>query len=173
MNQFTNPWSAERKEEVARLWKGGLSATQIASELGAPYITRNAVIGVIHRSKLHGQGARKMGQHRTGPLNPPRASRAKPKTHTFVNAVAINHNREARKRIVTPPEPKICVAAPAPLRIHLLDLKFHHCRWPIGDPQSKDFAFCGLDKAEIGGSYCAWHHDVAYLTAQPKRLRAA
>jgi GcrA cell cycle regulator len=35
------------------------------------------------------------------------------------------------------------------------------CRWPIGDPKSADFHFCGRDKAGRT-SYCGHHARVAY-----------
>src|SRR5258708_19866700 len=40
-------WSDDRVEQLKKLWEGGLSATQIAAELGN--VTRNAVIGKVHR----------------------------------------------------------------------------------------------------------------------------
>ena len=42
------------------------------------------------------------------------------------------------------------------------------CRWPLGDPMSKDFAYCGL-KAAKGHAYCAGHCRMAY---QPPKARA-
>ncbi len=43
-------WTDERVELLKKLWADGLSASQIAAELGG--ITRNAVIGKVHRLKL-------------------------------------------------------------------------------------------------------------------------
>ena len=40
-------WTDERVETLKKLWGDGLSASQIAAELGG--ITRNAVIGKVHR----------------------------------------------------------------------------------------------------------------------------
>ena len=40
-------WTDERVEQLKKLWESGLSASQIAGELGN--ITRNAVIGAVHR----------------------------------------------------------------------------------------------------------------------------
>ena len=39
-------WTDERVELLKKLWADGLSASQIAAELGG--ITRNAVIGKVH-----------------------------------------------------------------------------------------------------------------------------
>ncbi|MCB1463352.1 MAG: GcrA cell cycle regulator, partial [Nitratireductor sp.] len=40
-------WTDERVELLKKLWMEGLSASQIAAELGS--VTRNAVIGKVHR----------------------------------------------------------------------------------------------------------------------------
>lgn len=56
MTSPTRPWhhlSSEAKRELVKpLWQAGMSAAQIARQVGA---TRNAVIGVIHRMKQAGQ----------------------------------------------------------------------------------------------------------------------
>src|ERR1700733_13776414 len=46
-------WTDERGELLKKLWADGLSASQIAAELGG--ITRNAVIGKVHRLGLSGR----------------------------------------------------------------------------------------------------------------------
>jgi GcrA cell cycle regulator len=46
-------WTAERCEELTRLWVAGMSATGIATELG---LTRGAVLGKLARLKLLGRG---------------------------------------------------------------------------------------------------------------------
>src|SRR3712207_3063070 len=47
-------WTDERVERLKKLWQEGLSASQIAAELGG--VTRNAVIGKVHRLGLSGRG---------------------------------------------------------------------------------------------------------------------
>ncbi len=47
-------WTDERVELLKRLWGEGLSASQIAAEIGG--VTRNAVIGKVHRLGLSGRG---------------------------------------------------------------------------------------------------------------------
>ena len=46
-------WTDDRVEQLKKLWESGLSASQIAAELGN--ITRNAVIGKVHRLGLSGR----------------------------------------------------------------------------------------------------------------------
>ena len=46
-------WTDERVELLKKLWQDGLSASQIAKQLGG--VTRNAVIGKVHRLGLSGR----------------------------------------------------------------------------------------------------------------------
>ena len=46
-------WTDERVETLKKLWIDGLSASQIAKQLGS--VTRNAVIGKVHRLGLAGR----------------------------------------------------------------------------------------------------------------------
>ena len=63
-------WTDERVELLKKLWADGLSASQIAGELGG--ITRNAVIGKVHRLGLSGRA-------KSPSSSAPRAR--KPRTH--------------------------------------------------------------------------------------------
>jgi GcrA cell cycle regulator len=49
--------------------------------------------------------------------------------------------------------PNLIAEAPG-LVTNLIHLGAHACKWPIGDPQSSTFSFCG---AEAGGRYCVGH----------------
>ena len=46
-------WTEDRVELLKKLWQDGLSASQIAGQLGG--VTRNAVIGKVHRLGLSGR----------------------------------------------------------------------------------------------------------------------
>src|SRR6185503_18971360 len=59
-------WTDERVELLRKLWQDGLSASQIAGELGNG-ITRNAVIGKVHRLGMSGR------------VKPPSAATARPR----------------------------------------------------------------------------------------------
>ena len=48
-------WTDERVEKLKKLWSEGLSASQIAAQLGG--VSRNAVIGKVHRLGLSGRAA--------------------------------------------------------------------------------------------------------------------
>jgi len=132
-------WSHDRVTLLSRLWGDGLSASQIARQLGG--VTRNAVIGKVHRLGLSGRGA---------PSAPraiaPRPMRPRPS------------RRAAPSRPAKAVRPDLMSAPAAPegpgLVDNLVHLGAHACKWPIGDPKSPGFSFCGAD-AE--GPYCAVH----------------
>ena len=63
-------WTDERVARLAKLWAEGLSASQIAADLGG--VTRNAVIGKVHRLGLSGR-AKPAGKSNSGPRRKPTA----------------------------------------------------------------------------------------------------
>src|SRR5438093_11402564 len=65
-------WTDERVEMLKKLWADGLSASQIAGELGG--ITRNAVIGKVHRLGLSGRA-------KSPSSAAPRPRKARPAAH--------------------------------------------------------------------------------------------
>lgn len=60
-------WTDERVEQLKKLWAEGLSASQIAAQLGG--VSRNAVIGKVHRLKLSGRGKTTSTQTRSKKVN--------------------------------------------------------------------------------------------------------
>jgi len=64
-------WNDERVELLKKLWADGLSASQIAGRLGG--VTRNAVIGKVHRLGLSGRATTsRMKSHRPARAASPR-----------------------------------------------------------------------------------------------------
>lgn len=49
----------------------------------------------------------------------------------------------------------------------LATLESNECRWPIGDPQSPDFHFCGELRGN-GQTYCATHAAQASTPSRPR-----
>ena len=43
------------------------------------------------------------------------------------------------------------------------------CRWPIGDPQSVDFHFCG-ERKQAGHPYCEGHVRSASTPSRPRNI---
>jgi GcrA cell cycle regulator len=54
-------------------------------------------------------------------------------------------------------------------RLRFEDIRESACRWPLGDPRSGDFAYCGLAPAE-GQTYCAGHCRMAYRSPQSRAM---
>ena len=154
-------WTDERVELLKKLWADGLSASQIAGELGG--ITRNAVIGKVHRLGLSGRA-------KSPSSSVPRAR--KPRSHMLrVSRPAMRGNTALALAYDTETEyePELAqLEIPVEQRRSLLELNEDTCRWPIGDPSSPEFYFCG-GKAITGLPYCAHHSRVAYQPAVDRR----
>jgi GcrA cell cycle regulator len=160
-------WTDERVEMLKKLWADGLSASQIAAELGG--ITRNAVIGKVHRLGLSG---RAKAPSSAGP----RARKTRAPSHVFRsirnalrgNTALAAHAVAAYEAEIEPePEPLENII-PIGQRCSILELSDDKCHWPIGDPGHADFAFCG-GKSIIGLPYCAYHARIAYQPANERR----
>ncbi len=134
-------WSDDRVSTLSKLWRDGLSASKIAKSLGG--VTRNAVIGKIHRLGLSGRGT-SATRSRTPHL-------ATPQRRASARAPA-----PARpSRPTAQPGPIVAAMPDAPgLISNLVHLGPHNCKWPIGDPKSQDFSFCGH---QTDGRYCSLH----------------
>lgn len=146
-------WTDERVELLKKLWAEGLSASQIAAELGG--ITRNAVIGKVHRLSLSGR-AKPAGGPRPRRPRAPRAPRA-PRPATIGNTALKLERAPLPRRLPVLED----VVVPIPLKKSILELNEHTCRWPLGDPTEEAFSFCGHEPRE-SGPYCEYHSRVAY-----------
>ena len=60
------------------------------------------------------------------------------------------------------------VVIPMSERVTIMELKESMCRWPLGDPATPEFRYCG-GKSPIGDPYCAHHARVAYQPSQDRR----
>jgi GcrA cell cycle regulator len=154
-------WTDERVELLKKLWSDGLSASQIAAELGG--ITRNAVIGKVHRLGLSG---RAKSASSTAPR--PRKARS---TMMRIGRASIRGNTALAHAYEMEAEAApelIDNVIPIGQRRTILELTEQTCRWPVGDPGSTEFFFCGGNT--IGGlPYCAYHSRVAYQPASERR----
>lgn len=157
-------WTDERVEMLRKLWTDGHSANQIARQLGG--VTRNAVIGKVHRLGLSG---------RITPARPPKRIPRPKLQRPQQNA---SGNLPALPRQPAPPRPAPQLDMIEPDRLSdgslrsVRDLSEQVCKWPIGDPAEKGFGFCGREKA-CNSPYCAEHARVAFLPQVQKKKRPA
>ena len=171
-------WSEERVALLRKLWAEGLSASQIAKQLGG--VTRNAVIGKVHRLGLAGRATTsRMKTHRARP----RMAQAAQANGATAAATAKRQQKPTNRfatvgnpalRALYQPEAEPFVPSMEELDIPLKERKTIqtlgecHCRWPIGDPQHADFHFCGKEKV-AGLPYCQFHARRAFQPPQTRR----
>jgi GcrA cell cycle regulator len=152
-------WTAERVEQLRTCVVNGLTCSQIAAEIG---VTRNAIIGKIHRLGLKplrspGAPARACPPRTASP----RFSQRKLLRLMFAEAPSLAADQTAGPESIESAQ-----------RCSLLDLAAGKCRWPVADPAGDcgaNFVFCG-NAAVTGFSYCAGHARMAYRL--PARQRA-
>lgn len=200
-------WTDERVETLKKMWAEGQSASQIAKELGG--VTRNAVIGKVHRlglsNRTSGTAGKEEAEAPVAPKVEPAAraaeapSAAEPKpvappprpSTTAINptvAQVVNNVTPLplRKSIVPagqplPPQPSANEISPEALasvrevekhakKISLMELTERTCKWPIGDPATEEFWFCGLPST-AGKPYCEAHVGVAFQPMSARRDR--
>ncbi len=139
-------WTDDRVEQLKNLWTEGLSASQIARALGG--VTRNAVIGKVHRLGLAGRASPSRSERPRLPVVP-----------------------KVSMRSHIPPAP---IVEEDPLVLEdgshatVLTINDRMCRWPIGDPAENEFHFCGR-KPKTGSPYCEAHARKAYQPQQQRR----
>ena len=200
-------WTDERVETLKRMWGEGQSASQIAKELGG--VTRNAVIGKVHRLGLSNRAAGKDEEEEEA--QPAAAAAAPPRVDPAARAEAPAARPEAprsaapasaasaaapvvsnvtplplRKAIIPagqplPPQPSLNEISPEALasvrevekrarKLTLMELTERTCKWPIGDPATEDFWFCGLP-CIAGKPYCEAHLGVPFQPMSARRDR--
>ena len=164
-------WTDEIVEQLKQHWIDGKSASQIAGLLGNG-VTRNAVIGKVHRLGLAGRAktpsssasrprrAAPQPAHRVAPhlgSSAPRMVRGATALAIAPEALAEIESQEEFESVVVPMS----------LKVTIIELKESMCRWPLGDPASSEFRYCGSPSAS--GPYCAYHARLAYQPVQERR----
>jgi len=160
-------WTEQQIQMLKDMWGHGFSASEIATRLGGG-LSRNAVIGKAHRLKLSAGAS---------PLRASRDANRLPLPGEAIPAV----RAVSRKRVMLRPLPVLPVppastvkklAVKESYRSSVDDIKRsegiavtkageRQCRWPVGDPRSPDFRFCGCQVYETL-PYCIDHARVAY-----------
>ncbi|MEO0635396.1 MAG: GcrA family cell cycle regulator [Pseudomonadota bacterium] len=180
-------WTDDRVELLKKLWLEGLSASQIAAQLGG--VTRNAVIGKVHRLGMSGRVKASSSSPRSASAAP-RAARKKTATASRTagqGSGATSQNKRTSSGVVMgnvamkdaiSPETEFRlqqaaedVVIPLSRELTLLEVSERTCKWPTGDPTSDDFSFCGAPVKE-GSPYCEYHCKVAYQPSTSGRRRA-
>jgi GcrA cell cycle regulator len=188
-------WTDDRVEILKKLWGEGQSASQIAKELGG--VTRNAVIGKVHRLGLSNRATSSSSsksdtKSKTSVKSMPNTKKVLNKTSAS-KVTSANSPAEPRSNVTSlrrqiipagqplPPQPSANEISPEALarvneiekkakKISLLELTERTCKWPVGDPATEEFWFCGLP-SQAGKPYCEAHVGVAFQPMSQRRDR--
>ena len=188
-------WTDDRVEILKKLWVEGQSASQIAKELGG--VTRNAVIGKDHRLGLSNRATsssspKSDAKSKTSVKSMSDTKRGSNKTSAS-KVTSANSPSEPRSNVTSlrrqiipagqplPPQPSANEISPEALarvseiekkakKISLLELTERTCKWPVGDPATEEFWFCGLP-SQAGKPYCEAHVGVAFQPMSQRRDR--
>jgi GcrA cell cycle regulator len=167
-------WTDERVEQLKRMWTDGLSASQIAGRLGQG-VTRNAVIGKVHRLNLAGRAPQQRpvatrSRKTREPSHPGRQiqSPSLPVAGNTALKPVLRADPTTRPVALAEPEPLRLVNTPQGGRVTILQLSDKTCKWPIGDPGHEEFCFCGHTPRD-SAPYCEYHARLAYQPLQDRR----
>lgn len=196
-------WTDERIELLRKRWSEGHSASQIATELGG--VTRNAVIGKVHRLKLESRIKAAPTAAEAKVETPPAAPRtleavpqvaAAPVVETVrvqaesaprlviasqthiarqpsvravgATALKMDEEIEAVATHVEDEDRQSAEIVPISRNLTLIQLSERTCKWPLGDPLSPDFRFCGNHSGEAS-PYCKYHARLAFQPVSERR----
>lgn len=142
-------WTPERVETLKALHADGLSASNIANEIGC---SRSAVIGKLFRLKLPSTRLKRF-------VNASAAQKKRAEREQRYRGLAAHIVERASSPVeFTEAPPSIDdLAIPERQRVRsVLELEHHHCRFPVGTPGTPEAFFCG-GEAIAGRPYCAAH----------------
>ena len=196
-------WSEERVEVLKKMWLEGKSASEIAKELGD--ITRNAVIGKVHRLGLSNREIKsvkgdtdstelkkvqKRGRPRKnqtvldGQKSLKDTKRGKLNLSLGITNKKTEKKETSKENFETTEVDSMGVVSDLSeetlkslidiesksKKISLMDLTERTCKWPIGDPATEKFWFCGHD-SEAGKPYCKTHISIAFQQVTQRRSK--
>jgi GcrA cell cycle regulator len=193
-------WNDERVAILKKMWLEGNSASEIAKELGN--ITRNAVIGKVHRLGLSNRdtniskgGAtpskaiKNVKRGRPPKTNQEPKKRGRPKKPSgptdfhekisdddqSISASADSKlSRASKLEVVSDLSEEtikdLLKVEMKSKKISLMELTERTCKWPIGDPATDTFWFCGHE-SEPGKPYCKTHISIAFQPITQRRSR--
>ena len=189
-------WTDERVSLLIKLWSEGLSASQIAGQLGG--VTRNAVIGKVHRLKLEGRTktqavAEVVVKAKPAVIEPsvidtvieietpvrfvPQQASARGMMRPIGGgsgggmhgATALKMDPVEEIDIMSAPLERVSgEVVPISRNLTLVQLSDRTCKWPLGDPLLPDFRFCG-NHSNDASPYCQYHARIAFQPVSERR----
>lgn len=163
-------WTAEEDTLLKQYWRDGLSASQISGRMKGR--TRNSVLGRLHRfPELAGGLPKRESTVRAPRVRTPRQPKAAKPPGALAGLVVRPQNGSSNHKVFA--KPKLAVVTPVPYEPRgdkpgIIEIGGFgkECRWPIGDPCTEDFHFCGGKVTREGSPYCDHHRQEAYQPLQ-------
>lgn len=158
-------WSIQLYKKLEKLVQKGLSATQIAIEMG---VTKNTVIGKIHRSP----NLRLERSRSSLPNKPSKTKREKLK---------FNDSLLPTLPMFSPPDPPMPFMLPMPhimeptvvftgKPVKFADTNRFMCKYVVSGDKADNYLFCG-DRV-YKRSFCKHHFNICYTTVRYASLTA-
>jgi GcrA cell cycle regulator len=160
-NAWCFDWNDEAIARLMALWGVGFSASECGKRLG---VSRNAVIGKIHRLGLSGKYRRP--RERARRMTKPKRDAAS-KRRDLLDVKTPQKSVTSPERCDAPFRKRDLSEEPRRGSFDLLDLKLGQCRYPHGE---RPFRFCGAPVVD-GYPYCLEHVELCYN--KPVAARAA
>lgn len=165
-------WNTEAIDRLRALWAEGHSTAEIGRRMG---VSKNAVVGKAHRLNLPARPS----PIRRDVVAAPRPAPARRHTLPPLRAAL----REPLPNLAAPPLRRLdtVLTGPAPLAVSrpvasaprpFPRVGVKSCCWPIGEPGTSSFSFCG-GEAMVAKPYCAEHAAIAYVKVRDRREDAA
>lgn len=174
-------WNNKAIVDLAlELWDQGRTGTEIAQTIEVRFnvsLTRNAVIAKLDRmGKIGKRGGLGAAGTSRAQKEARRRKAVKTMTQKAVAPVPAKPKAEAppqgwfavqSKPVKVEPyvERPLAYMPPAEQMLTIHDLEEHHCRFPINDPRTPEFRYCGGVKV-LSQSYCSEHCRIAYATPE-------
>ena len=152
-----NSWSAATIAKLRLLFERGLSTAEIGKRLG---FTKNAIVGKINRLGLNTKVTVKSEKKKA-------AAKKSPAKKSVKGAKSPKQSKSDQR---TSAESRHKIERVIQHSAALMSLRPDQCRWPIGDPDSDNFKFCG-EKCFVGKPYCFEHCKLAYQFTAPVKKK--
>ena len=184
-------WDSGMLKKLKALVGKGLSTSEMGKKLG---MSKNAVVGKLNRLGWNAKASDTASKKSSKTKKETKVVAKKPAKITSVKKVADKKTKVTTKKVKETKKPQVkpsvrgdtnakTVVKTASkktkkdLALHELliqhalqmaSLKPNQCRWPIGDPDSENFHFCG-ETVFTGKPYCYEHCRQAYQLTPPKK----
>jgi hypothetical protein len=168
------PWTEAELARVKDMDAAGKSAAEIAAALGGR--TRNAVLGLLNRTKIGGGRLRRAPSKPRQP-RPPREKTIRVAVRDSGKINASGFQLSGCEAFSAPPLSGKPLAGTPLAGKALMDLEWNDCRWPVNAAKfecnaagvyrllpGEQHLFCGA-KALAGKPYCAAHHPYSFAVA--------